>query len=259
MTYIPTNDYGTEVALDNITERTVVHKFGRNSAVGTTYVPVVVGGIYRVPQTTGATTLRIKAGDANDSSSGSGARTVTIIGIDENGDEQTEVLTTNGTSAGTAGTVTFIRLYRAYVTTSGTYATQSAGSQAADIIIENSAGTEDWATLDATDFPRGQTEIGVYTIPNGKRGLIDNISVIVDSNKSASVILFQRTSILQTAAPYDAMRVLLEFSGLTGISSVSPKIPIDSLASGTDVGFMARVASGTAEVDVDFEIQLIDA
>lgn len=82
----------------------IVHKFGRNESVGTSFVPIAGGGIYRTPQTGSATTLRVKAGNANDASDGTGARAVTIEGIDSTGALASEVLATNGTSAGAAGT-----------------------------------------------------------------------------------------------------------------------------------------------------------
>ena len=45
----------------------IENKFGDNTAVGTSYVPITGNGIYRTPQVSGATTLRVKAGgDAND-------------------------------------------------------------------------------------------------------------------------------------------------------------------------------------------------
>ena len=46
---------------------------GMNLAVGTTYAPVSVGGIWRTPQTTGLSRLRVKAGDANDAEGKIGA------------------------------------------------------------------------------------------------------------------------------------------------------------------------------------------
>ena len=52
----------------------VVKKFGRNPAVGTSFVPVTQGSVYQTPQSGSATTLRIKAGgSANDTAAGSGA------------------------------------------------------------------------------------------------------------------------------------------------------------------------------------------
>lgn len=236
----------------------VVHKFGRNAAIGTTFAPVVCGGNYRTPQVSGATQLRVKAGNANDTAAGSGARKVIIEGLLADGTLATEELTTNGTSAGANSTNSYIRLFRAYISESGTYATQSTGSHSADVVIENAAGTEDWAIIESADFPRSQSEIGAYTVPTGKVGYVKSLILSVDSSKTADVLFFQRQGILKTAAPYDAMRVVLELGGVSGEETVLPATPLGPFPAGTDLGFLAKVASGTAEVDVDFELFLVD-
>ena len=136
-----------------------VAKFGRNESVGTSFEPVALGGVYQTPQAASATTLRIKSGgDSNDTAAGSGARQVTLEGLDENFEEVSETVATNGASASSATTATFTRLYRVYVSESGTYATLAAGSHVGDIVIENGSGGTDWATISATDFPQSQSE-----------------------------------------------------------------------------------------------------
>lgn len=106
--------------------------------------------------------MRIKAGgNAADTAAGAGAREVTLIGLDASGNVVTEAIATNGISASSATTNSFIRLYRAYVSASGTYATAAAGSHTAAIVIENSAGGTDWLTIDATSFPLAQSEVSV--------------------------------------------------------------------------------------------------
>ena len=235
----------------------VVHKFGDNPSVGTSFAPVTIGGVYQTPQVGSATTLRVKAGgNANDTAAGSGAREITLIGLDETGEEVAETLATAGASASAATSTTFIRLYRAYVSKSGTYATQSAGSHSAAITIENGSGGTDWATISATDFPRGQTEIGAYTVPMGCTAWINKCIVSVQSNKTADVLFFQRQGVLQTAAPYDSMRVVIELGGVEGEEIINPDIPFGPFPPGTDIGFMAKAATA-AECDVDFEIILI--
>lgn len=251
------DNFYMDVARGGRRKYSVVHKFGRNDNVSTTFVPIAPGGIYRTPQVSGATTLRVKAGNANDTAAGSGARKVTLVGIDASGDEVTEEITTNGESAGTASTNSFIRLYRAYVSESGTYATQSAGSHSAAIVIENSAGTQDWLTINAADFPHGQSEVGVYTVPNGYTAFVNSIDVNVDSTKTADVLLFKRENILETAAPYTAMRVQYEMTAVQGPVSVRFQAPLGPYPAGTDIGFMAKVATTAAEVDVNFDIILI--
>ena len=232
------------------------HKFGHNAAVSTSYEPVSNGGIYRTPQVSGATALRIKAGNVNDTAAGSGAQEITLVGLDQTGAEITSVLATAGTSASSATSETFIRLYRAFISGSGTYATQSVGSHAADIVIENAAGSEDWATIELGGFAEGQTEIAAYTVPLGFTGYIRNIHVSADSNKAASIYGFKREGILETSPPYPAMRTWEQFHGILGEESIVPIHPFGPFPELTDVGFLANVGAQTGEVDVDFEIEL---
>jgi hypothetical protein len=250
-------NHGLEVARGTIPGVAVVHKFGRNTSVPTTYTPVTFGGVFNELQVGAATTLRVKAGNTNDTAAGTGAREVTLTMIDETGAEVTEALATAGTSASSATTTTAIRLIRVRVTKSGTYATSAAGSHAAAITIENGAGGTDWATIDATGFPRGSSEIGVTSIPTGKTAYLENLKAFTDSTKTTTILLFQRTGILQTAAPYDAMTTIAEerLEGGSGAIVFDPPIKVIGPA---DLGCLAKVSSTTAEVDVDFEYYLVD-
>jgi hypothetical protein len=241
-----------------VTGQSIVHKFGQNDAVSTTFVPVTRGGVYQMPQVASATTLRIKSGgNANDTALGSGAREITLIGTDASGNELTETLATAGASASSVTSGSFIRLYRAYVSKSGTYATQSTGSHSADIVIENGSGGTDWATIHSADLPRGQSEIGVYTIPTGFTGYFLGAFGFSDTAKVTEVIFFHRTGILQTAAPYDAMRTVFEEKLEGGEFTVDPRSPIGPFVGPCDIGFMAKIDAGTAAVEVDFELVLI--
>jgi hypothetical protein len=233
----------------------VVHKFGAGN-VGTSFVPVSRGNIYRTPQPAAATALRVKAGNANDTAAGTGARKITLQGLDETGALVEEELSAAGTSASSATSATFIRLFRAFVSESGTYATASGGSHAADIVIENAAGTEDWATISSTGFARSQTEIGAYTVPLGYRAFIGSYTVFTDSTKSTDFLMFRRSSILRAEAPYAAMRILLESSGAAGQEGEVFNTPLGPFGELTDIGFMAKVSTSTGDVDVDFEILL---
>lgn len=252
------SDPDIEYVSGKISGYTVIHKFGRSVDVSTSMVPISIGEVYQTPQTGSATTLRVKAGgDANDTADGTGAREVTLIGIDETGAEVTETLATAGASASSATTTTFMRLYRFYVSASGTYATQSAGSHAAAITIENGAGGTDWGSIAVDSFPRGQSEIGAYTIPSGYTGYIRNISASVDSAKTATIILFQRQNILETSAPYSAMRAVNTYGGVTGDFTIPLKSPLGPFHANTDVGFMGKLSSAGGSISVNYEILLI--
>ena len=249
-----TEDIHLQMSRGHITGHEVIHKFGSNPAVGTSYTPVAVGGIWRTPQVSGATTLRIKAGGhANDTAAGSGARTIVLEGLDATGALVTDTLTTAGASASAASTKSFLRLFRAYVETSGTYATQSAGSHAGAITIENSGGGTDWLIISATNITRGQSQVSVYTGPLGYTAYVGDMDVWVESAKAVDVIFFIRENILQTAAPYSGMRAQLEFGAVAGQQRVSPNNQLGPFNQLTDLGFMARGAT-PAEVNTHFSI-----
>lgn len=253
-------DYFVEVSAGNgHSNAEAIHKFGHNDNVGTSYVPICIGGVYQTPLFNAGTTLRIKAGgNANDTAAGTGARSIHIEGIDSTGERVHEDLVTAGASASANSIHTYVRIFRAYVIESGTYATSAAGSHAANIVIESSGGTEDWATIKVNSFAEAQTGIAAYTVPAGKVAYIKQLYVSVAATKVASIILFQRTNANQLVAPFDAMRVVMEFHNIENDAHFDPEMPLGPFPEFTDIGLMGHLSSGSGEIDADFEILLRD-
>lgn len=252
-------DFYTEVQKGNVPGHSIVHKFGHNPLVGTTFVPLTSIGIWQTPQVGAATTLRIKAGgDANDTAAGTGAREITLEGLDETGVFIVETLATAGASASSTTTTTFIRLFRMFVSESGTYATTTTGSHSATITVENGAGGTDWGAITVNGFPNSQTKIGAFSVPLGQTAFLLSVLINIESTKVVDILFFARGGILKTSAPFDAMRVFGEVRGITDVRVLIPRSPFLVVPALSDIGFMAKVASGTADVDVDFEILLID-
>ena len=251
----PVDEHFSDISKEKVNGTKLVHKFGKNEAVGTTYEPLSIGGVYQTPQVSGAVALRVKAGDTNDSPGGSGARKILIQGLDETGAEVTEELNTNGTSAGSNSAATFLRVYRSYITESGTYGNSSTGSHIASVVVETAAAAE-WLTVDVTDFAKSQSQIGIYTVPLGKTAYLYEYVLTTDSNKAVDFLLFKRENILETAAPYSAMRCVREHVGIQGHfdSGFKGGQKFNEL---TDIGWMVKAASA-AVATADFEIELVD-
>ena len=251
--------WGAQISRGNMRLAHIHHQFGRNIACPTTYVPVTDNGIYRTPQVSAATPLRIKAGgNAADTAAGAGARSVRLWGLDENGDEVQEVIATAGASASAASSTSFIRLYHAEVEDSGTYGTQSAGSHVGGITIENAAGTEDWAEIQLNGFPSAVTGIGSITIPRNHAGLLCSININVDQTKTTDVIILKREGILQAAAPYKPIQKVQEFIGISSSITINFEVPI-KFSELTDLGVLAKVSNGTGAVSVDLEVIMLEA
>ena len=251
----PVDEHFSDISKGKVEGTTIVHKFGKNEAVGTSYEPLSIGGVYQTPQVSGAISLRVKSGDANDSPGGTGARKILIQGLDETGAEVSEELNTNGASAGSASTATFLRIYRSYITESGTYAGAAGGSHAASVVIETAAAAT-WLTIDVTDVARSQSQIGLYTVPLGKTAYLYEYVLTTDSNKAVDFVLFKRENILQTSAPYSARRIVREHVGIQGHFESGFK-GAQKFTELTDIGWMVKAASA-AVATADFEIELVN-
>ena len=234
---------------------TAYHISGRYASIGATPTPVTRSGYYRTPQASAPVALRIKSGgNANDTAAGSGGRAITFVGINADGDLITETVATAGASASAATDQTFIRLREAFVSASGTYATQAAGSHASTINIEDTAGNL-WATIADGSLGRGNTEQAVFTTPKNRAALVTNVFLSSDADKKANIVFYQRQGILKTSAPYDALQIINEFPQNAGLSDLAfnPPIYFPPL---TDFGFLASVSAST--VDVSIGIDLIE-
>lgn len=234
-----------------------VHKFGENDAVGTSLVPVSQGGVYRTP--TSAVTLAAISTDADDTLAGAGAQQITVIYLDSNWVEQTDVIDMNGATESTDTITDVLRLYRVFVSRSGTYATQSAASQQGTITVRVSGAGETWAVLEtvATGFGVGQSQIGAYTVPAGYTAFILSSFITVDGNKEANVYFFTRTNADDITTPFTGtLRVQNEYKGVSG-SIVIPHKTYESYPEKTDIGFMALTSTGTVEVTTEFELLLV--
>jgi hypothetical protein len=132
-----------EIQKGNIDEHTFFHRFGANDNVGTTEEDIWInGGAYPFPIT--AETIRIKAGgNLNDDAGGTGARTVTILILDENWNQQTLTLNTNGTSASSPSVLLARRILDATVAGVGTYGGANVGA----IVIENTTSGQVLANI----------------------------------------------------------------------------------------------------------------
>lgn len=182
MTFIPTIDYSLEVSRGQITGHIGVFQFGRNFDVDAAEDIWAAGGDF-VPPTT-ARTHNIASSSANDTSAGTGARTVKIYGLSSAYALQSETITMNGTSnVATASSYTFI--YKMEVLTAG-----SGGLNAGNI-----TATAQTDSTVSSYMPIGYNASAdaFYMIPAGYTAYIDSFKAGISNttaSQSADVGLF---------------------------------------------------------------------
>lgn len=235
--------HGLAISRGLVTNCAQFRKFGSNPAVGTSETPI--SSLGTIWQPTVAVTVEAISTDANDTAAGTGARTMVVTGLDQTFAEVSETLTLNGTSASTASTTTFIRVYRAYVATTGTYAGTNAGA----ITIRVSGGGTSILQIVAG---KGQTQTTMYTVPTGKTLYVEYVNISVSSAKEVDISFYQFPNIDDVSAPFTGAKRLVQlFEGM--LSSVPFRYdPPMVFAAKTDLWFAGLVSAGSGAASVEY-------
>jgi hypothetical protein len=260
MTYFGSTEWYQRVAEGLVPKYTLVEKWGRNDTVGTTIEPIVsstLAGVLWRPTT--AETVRVKAGgNVNDTAAGTGARTIQVEGLDENYALASESLTLAGASASASTTTTFTRVHRLYVLTTGTYL----GSNAGEIILENTAGTSNIITVDNHVASVGQSLHCSYSAPANHTVWLVHLYYNTDTTKTSDVHVVVNDDISVVAAPFGASRLLLEYEGVVRDIQFLPAAPIRMSKAGVstplDIGVYGAVSSTTSTVSAQMRLLLKD-
>jgi hypothetical protein len=245
-----------EVAKGNIPGHFIVHKFGKGN-VGTTFVPITNSLVYQTPLA--AVSLEIVSSVAGDALDDVGAHAYEITGLDANWNEITQTVAAHATTGLTAVAVPIdmIRVYRWKVSSSGTYATQTANSHVGTLTLRVAGAGATWSTIGILPRPCAQSQIACYTVPIGYRAFVFMQEMRVDSTKSADIAMFVRSNANDVVTPFSAIQLKVNFVGVSGTSTPDTNAPRDGFVAPADIMFMGKVASSTAEIVVDFEILLI--
>ena len=159
--------FDLQVSRGDVFGHEALFKFGFNSDInGTEETIWTQGGNY--PWPTAAFTAYIVSDDAADTSAGTGARTVTVQGLDENYVFQSVDVALYGTTEVQVGDANgWLRVFRAFVLTAG-----SAGTAAGTLHVQTTGGGTVYANLSNGN----QTQMALYTVPAGKTLFLDDIN-----------------------------------------------------------------------------------
>lgn len=245
------NDHALDIARGFSGGQKGVSKFGANPNVtASSTEDISFSGI--INWLTAATTIRIKAGgNSADDSAGLGAQQVIIEGLDSNWNEVSETLTTNGASASSASSTSFIRINRAYVGNVGTYT----GANEGNIVIENSAGGTDLITIEAA---RGQSQTSQYTVPAGKTAYLLSIRIGSTTAKASDILFWQRRNADDVTTPFTGKRLIRGFLGVSDSRDIDFEA-YPSFPAKTDLWANITTGSGaTGAGEIAYDLILVD-
>jgi hypothetical protein len=162
---------------------------GFNASVGSSYETVwSESSVYAYPAS--AVVLKVSSSDTNDTSTGTGARTVTVYGLDGNYNQINETVSLNGQTA-VLTTATFLRVFHLLVNTAG-----SGGAAAGSIYAGvGNLTTGKPATVYCVYTADGGATACIYTVPAGYTGYIFDFLTacgVTTANAYANIGLYSR-------------------------------------------------------------------
>lgn len=184
-TYFGKNEpFDLQVARGQISNHKSLFKFGNNPDINGSLETIWShGGLYVYP--TSAIQMKVSSTSTNDTSNGTGARTIVVSGLNENYDEVSETVTLNGQNAVLTAN-TFIRVFRSYVVLAG-----SGNTAEGTIYIGTGTVTDGVPATVYAEIVIGenQTLMALWTVPSGYTLYINRGLFSAASNNAAQYIL----------------------------------------------------------------------
>lgn len=157
---------------------------------------------------TAASTLQVVSSSANDTAAGTGARSITITGLDINLATISETVTFNGTTPVTTVN-SYFRLLRGFIGATGTYANTNLGN----ITITATTGGSVQGYI---AIGHGRLSQGAYTVPAGRRFILKRVIVGSEATKPTNFHIYIQGS-LPVTAPYGGKQVGLNYPAVSGM------------------------------------------
>lgn len=246
---------GIDIAVGNLPGYSSLHKFGNNTACSIVEEDIwLAGGQYQFPISTSVVQI-VSGGNAADTAAGTGARSIQIEGLGTDWRMASARLDTAGASASLVSTVAFIRVNRAFVVDIGTYSSIIASAANVGLITVISTATGN--TVVAIGAAKGQSQMGIYTIPAGKTGYLVSTQFNVSATISTTVSLYKRENADDVVSPFSSKRLLVQNDELRGVDDRELIVPV-KLSAKTDIWATCLAVSGTPAATVEFDIIMKD-
>lgn len=222
----------------------MAHKFGRNADIDIGTEDIwTTGGTWAAPAT--AAVVNFASSDAADTSAGTGARTISVEGLDSNYDSVTETVTLNGATP-VATSSGFWIVHNVSVLTAG-----SGGTNAG--VITGTSAAAGTPVLASVAIGKGRSENAIYMVPRNKTLLLFDISGSTTTTGTVNIGLWTKTfgGVFNIRRNYSV-------NG-TGSSSFSHDfVPPLKIEAKTIVKLTGEASSNNSDVSADWDGILID-
>jgi len=179
-----------QVSRGQVAYHKVIFKFGFNPDIDNSMETVwAEGGLYSY--LAAASVLKVSSSNTNDTSNGTGARTVEISGLDADYNEISETVTLSGQTA-VDTTKEYLRVFRGIVRTAGSGGQNAGVIYAGTGTVTSGVPANKYLTIAAGD---NQTLMALWTVPAGYTAYVTQVDITVattQNNKYCTASLVAR-------------------------------------------------------------------
>lgn len=245
-----TEPFNLQVARGQIAYHESIYKFGNNPEVADSIETIwPQGGLYSY--LSAATVLTVSSSSTDDTSVGTGARTVELFGLDGDYNEISEVVTLNGQTAVNT-TQSYLRINRMIVRSAGSGGANAGIIYAGTGTVTTGVPANIYATINGDGS--NQTLMALWTIPAGYTGYLMQYDVSNGTTSNTPAVC----KLLLVARPYGEVFQTKDIKSLTTGMHIENTliIPVE-FAEKTDIEVRAVSSSNSVTFDISAAFEML--
>jgi len=239
-----------QVARGQVAYHESVYKFGNNAAVANVTETIwQQGGLYSY--LSAASVLKVSSSSANDTSAGTGARTVELFGLDGDYNEINELVTLNGQTAVNT-TQSYLRINRMIVRSAGSGGYNAGVIYAGTGTVTAGVPANIYATINGDGT--NQTLMALWTVPAGYTGYLMQYDVSNGTTSNTPAVC----KLTLVARPYGEVFQSKDVKSLTTGMHIENSLVVPvKFTEKTDIEVRAVSSSASVIFDISAAFEII--
>jgi len=239
-----------QVARGQVAYHESVYKFGNNAEVADSTETIwQQGGLYSY--LSAASVLKVSSSSANDTSAGTGARTVELFGLDGDYNEINEVVTLNGQTAVNT-TQSYLRINRMIVRSAGSGGSNAGIIYAGTGTVTTGVPANIYATINGDGS--NQTLMALWTVPAGYTAYLMQYDVSNGTTSNTPAVC----KMTLAARPYGEVFQSKDVKSLTtGMHIENTLVVPVKFTEKTDIEVRAVSSSASVTFDISAAFEII--
>ena len=245
-----TEPFDLQVARGQIAYHYSIYKFGNNPAVANSLATIwQQGGLYSY--LSAATVLKVSSSSTDDTSAGTGARTVELFGLDGDYNEISEVVTLNGQTE-VNSTQSYLRINRMIVRSGGSGGANAGVIYAGTGTVTTGVPANIYATINGDGS--NQTLMALWTVPAGYTAYLMQYDVSNGTTSNTPAVC----KLSLVARPFGEVFQIKDVKSLTtGMHIENTLIVPVKFTEKTDIEARAISSSNSVTFDISAAFEII--